>query len=153
MSVGVVWVWVWRHFLLFHVWQPVASPLLGDVSIVPQWLSRVSRAAVSRTKAHACTHACPQASTHARAHARTGTHTQTHPAALALPSENAILGALREDPAAAALVDEFFLELHVKFQPMLMYWGNSVDPNKSLADAFRLFHELRQAGWRAHSWV
>ncbi|WIA14797.1 hypothetical protein OEZ85_003281 [Tetradesmus obliquus] len=68
-------------------------------------------------------------------------------------AEYAILKVLREDPAAAALVDEFFLEYHVQFQPMLKYWGGTADPNKSLADAFKLFLELRKSGWRAHSWV
>jgi hypothetical protein len=51
-------------------------------------------------------------------------------------------------------VDEFFLEYHVNFQPMVERgWGSTVDPNKTLADAFVLFHQLRQKGWRAHSWV
>jgi hypothetical protein len=68
-------------------------------------------------------------------------------------AENAILSNLVSDPAAASLVDEFFLEYHVNFQPMLTYWADTVDPNKSLADAFRLFHSLRMKGWRAHSWV
>jgi hypothetical protein len=68
-------------------------------------------------------------------------------------AENAILSNLVNDPAAASLVDEFFLEYHVNFQPMLGWWGNTVDPNKSLADAFKLFYTLRQKGWRAHSWV
>jgi hypothetical protein len=68
-------------------------------------------------------------------------------------AENAILSNLVNDPAAASLVDEFFLEYHVNFQPMLGSWGNTVDPSKSLADAFTLFHELRKKGWRAHSWV
>jgi hypothetical protein len=81
----------------------------------------------------------------------------TAPAAAAVAiktlTENAILKNLREDPAAAVLVDEFFLEYHVNFQPMMQYWGNTVDPQKTLADAFKLFLELRQQGWRAHSWV
>jgi hypothetical protein len=69
-------------------------------------------------------------------------------------AENSILASLSGDPAASALVDEFFLEFHVNFQPMVERgWGNTVDPNKKLADAFKLFHELRQKGWRAHSWV
>ncbi|KAF6252644.1 hypothetical protein COO60DRAFT_505144 [Scenedesmus sp. NREL 46B-D3] len=68
-------------------------------------------------------------------------------------AEYAILKVLMEDPAAHALVDEFFLEFHVNFQPMLPWWGNTVDAMKSLADAFKLFLELRQQGWRAHSWV
>jgi hypothetical protein len=69
-------------------------------------------------------------------------------------AENAILSNLVSDPAAALLVDEFFLEYHVNFQPMIERgWGNTVDPNKSLADAFKLFYSLRQKGWRAHSWV
>jgi hypothetical protein len=68
-------------------------------------------------------------------------------------AENAILKNLSEDPAASALVDEFFLEYHVNFQPMLGYWAGTVDPNKTLADAFLLFLKLRQQGWRAHSWV
>ncbi|WIA23255.1 hypothetical protein OEZ85_000026 [Tetradesmus obliquus] len=68
-------------------------------------------------------------------------------------AENAILKALREDPAAASLVDEFFLEYHVNFQPMKHAWGSTLDPSKTLADAFQLFFELRQQGWRAHSWV
>uniref|UniRef100_A0A383WMU0 Uncharacterized protein n=1 Tax=Tetradesmus obliquus TaxID=3088 RepID=A0A383WMU0_TETOB len=68
-------------------------------------------------------------------------------------AENAILKSLREDAAAAVLVDEFFLEYHVNFQPMLRWWAGTEDRNKGLADAFKLFHELRQSGWRAHSWV
>lgn len=68
-------------------------------------------------------------------------------------AESSILSDLSGDPAAAALVDEFFLEYHVNFQPMMQYWAGTVDPSKSLADAFKLFHELRQKGWRAHSWV
>jgi hypothetical protein len=68
-------------------------------------------------------------------------------------AENAILSDLVNDPAAASLVDEFFLEYHVKFQPMDVWWAHTVDPTKSLADAFSLFHTLRQKGWRAHSWV
>ncbi|WIA23249.1 hypothetical protein OEZ85_000020 [Tetradesmus obliquus] len=54
-------------------------------------------------------------------------------------TELAILKELREDPAAAALVDEFFLEFHVNFQPMLRWWAGTEDPNKSLADASNCF--------------
>jgi hypothetical protein len=68
-------------------------------------------------------------------------------------AENSILSSLAGDPAASALVDEFFLEYHVNFQPMLQYWAGTVDPSKRVADAFKLFHQLRQKGWRAHSWV
>lgn len=68
-------------------------------------------------------------------------------------SETAILQALLDDPQASALVDEFFFEYHVTFGEMLRYWKSQADPAKSLADAFALFYELRQRGWRAHSWV
>jgi hypothetical protein len=68
-------------------------------------------------------------------------------------AESSILSSLVNDPAAAGLVDEFFLEYHVNFTPMVQYWGNTIDAGKNLADAFKLFHGLRQKGWRAHSWV
>jgi hypothetical protein len=59
-----------------------------------------------------------------------------------------------KDPSAHALVDEFYFEFHVNFQPMVERgWLDTDDRNKTLADAFKLFHELRQKGWRAHSWV
>lgn len=67
--------------------------------------------------------------------------------------EHAILGALKADPAAMALVDEFFFEEHVKFKEMLVHWQGSVGPDTSLASSFALFHGLRQQGLRAHSWV
>ncbi|WIA11912.1 hypothetical protein OEZ85_011996 [Tetradesmus obliquus] len=69
-------------------------------------------------------------------------------------AENSILSSLSSDAAAAALVDEFFLEYHVNFQPMVQLgWAGTVDEKKKLADAFKLFHSLRKLGWRAHSWV
>jgi hypothetical protein len=42
---------------------------------------------------------------------------------------------------------------HVKFGPMLGNWGGSIDPAKGLADSYKLFHDLRVGGMRAHSWV
>ncbi|WIA14773.1 hypothetical protein OEZ85_003257 [Tetradesmus obliquus] len=69
-------------------------------------------------------------------------------------AENSILSNLSGDTAAAALVDEFFLEYHVDFKPMIERgWKGTEDPNKKLADAFKHFQQLRQKGWRAHSWV
>jgi hypothetical protein len=68
-------------------------------------------------------------------------------------AETSILQALLADSEAAALVDEFYFEYHVNFTPMLPWWGASVDKEKGLAEAFKLFYELRQRGWRAHSWV
>jgi hypothetical protein len=44
--------------------------------------------------------------------------------------------------------------IHVNFQPMVAAgWGNTVDPGKTLADAYDMFLELRKRGVRAHSWV
>ncbi|WIA15628.1 hypothetical protein OEZ85_002255 [Tetradesmus obliquus] len=68
-------------------------------------------------------------------------------------AENAILSSLSGDATAAALVDEFFMEYHVSFAPMMPWWAGGEDPNKKLADAYKLFLQLRQQGWRAHSWV
>jgi hypothetical protein len=67
--------------------------------------------------------------------------------------EHAILTGLLQDPAALALIDEFFFEEHVNFSEMLPYWGGTVGPNSSLASSYQTFNKLRSAGVRAHSWV
>lgn len=69
------------------------------------------------------------------------------------PIEMAILQAFLQDPEAFALVDEFFFEHHVSFEPMKRYWVHTADPNTSLSGSYQLFLKLRQKGWRAHSWV
>lgn len=72
--------------------------------------------------------------------------------------EGSLMKALFEDPAALALIDEFYFEDHVKFSEMLGWWDNQYnpkqyDPSKSLADSYQQFLRLRQLGIRAHSWV
>lgn len=67
--------------------------------------------------------------------------------------EHGILNYLMADPQAFALVDEFFFEEHVKFNEMLVHWGGTVGADTSLASSYKLFHELRKRGLRAHSWV
>eukprot|EP01065_Artemidia_motanka_P015707 TRINITY_DN19431_c0_g2_i1.p1 TRINITY_DN19431_c0_g2~~TRINITY_DN19431_c0_g2_i1.p1 ORF type:complete len:398 (+),score=149.69 TRINITY_DN19431_c0_g2_i1:75-1196(+) len=58
------------------------------------------------------------------------------------------------------LVDEFFWEHHTSHNPMVwnrVGWSYQKDvidkQGMSLTDSYHLFHRLRQAGIRAHSWV
>lgn len=67
--------------------------------------------------------------------------------------EESILRAFLQDPIAFALVDEFFFEHHVDFPPMRRYWGGAINSSLKLDDSYKLFLQLRQQGWRAHSWV
>lgn len=63
--------------------------------------------------------------------------------------------ALFEDPAALALIDEFYHEDHVNFSEMMIWWdwNKQYDPDKNLADSYQQFLKLRKAGVRAHAWV
>jgi len=72
--------------------------------------------------------------------------------------EMAILRELLNDPELLELVDEFFFEYHVLFEPMNELWFHSVHPSPppttdTLADAYNVFRVLREKGIRAHSWV
>ena len=51
-----------------------------------------------------------------------------------------------------SLVDEFFFEHHVNFQPMNGYWGTQNEPEE-LPDSYEIFGSLRNVGIRAHGWV
>lgn len=50
------------------------------------------------------------------------------------------------------LIDEFFFEHHVNFQPMNPSWGTHKEVQQ-LADSYEIFKRLRQVGIRAHGWV
>jgi hypothetical protein len=68
--------------------------------------------------------------------------------------ETAVIQELLKDPDLLGLIDSFFFEYHVNFPDMVKAgWGDSVDPNSDLSDAYALFLKLRQQGVRAHSWV
>lgn len=67
--------------------------------------------------------------------------------------EGKILEQLLQDEDALKLVDEFFFEYHVCFDPMLGHWIGTFNPNKTLSDSYALFYSLRKKGLRAHSWV
>ena len=51
-----------------------------------------------------------------------------------------------------SLVDEFFFEHHVNFQPMNPYWGTG-NESMQLSDSYSIFSKLRHHGIRAHGWV
>lgn len=67
--------------------------------------------------------------------------------------ETSIFKAMLRDAELLGLIDEFVFEYHVNFAPMVPAWGQTIDPNATLADSFQLFAELRRRGMRAHSWV
>lgn len=56
------------------------------------------------------------------------------------------------DPVLHSLVDEFFFEHHVNFQPMLKYWQTNKE-TMQLSDSYEIFGALRKHGIRAHGWV
>lgn len=86
--------------------------------------------------------------------------------------EHGVASALLADPLLLELVDEvekwatpagghtdndtalqFLFEYHVRFGPLLGSWQSTIDPQATLANAYRVFLRLRQRGMRAHSWV
>ena len=59
---------------------------------------------------------------------------------------------LLASPELLSLIDDFYWEHHVTFQPMASIWAR-----KSLVatmnDSINIFAALREAGVRAHSWT
>ena len=59
-----------------------------------------------------------------------------------------------ESKELQSLIDEFFWEHHVIKSPTTAFWAeDTFDTNRTMADSFRLFSQLRHLGIRAHSWV
>lgn len=54
-------------------------------------------------------------------------------------------------PDILSRVDEMFWEHHVRFKPMTMWWGDQLA--HTMQYSIELFHQLRSAGIRVHSWV
>jgi hypothetical protein len=55
-------------------------------------------------------------------------------------------------PDILALVDEFFWEHHVDFEPMNRAW-HLAGYCRNMNDSLNMFSALRRAGIRAHSWT
>ena len=51
-----------------------------------------------------------------------------------------------------ALIDDFYWEHHVNFQPMVKYWATGRSA-RTMNDSIAMFAGLREAGVRAHSWT
>ncbi len=67
--------------------------------------------------------------------------------------EEAMVHYLLDSPELLELIDDFFWEHHVNFEPMARWWGLSQDNSRNMTDSLALFTALRRAGVRAHSWT
>jgi hypothetical protein len=67
--------------------------------------------------------------------------------------EEQIVEQLLASPELLALIDDFYWEHHVNFQPMTSLWELYPDDPKRMNHSLNLFTALRQAGVRAHSWT
>ena len=55
------------------------------------------------------------------------------------------------DSELHSLIDEFFFEHHVNFQPLNEYWRTE-NETMQLEDSYKIFRRLRDLGIRAHGW-
>ena len=67
--------------------------------------------------------------------------------------EEALVSQLLASPDLMALIDDFYWEHHVNFEPMVSIWQDGASKSKSMNDSLLLFSALRRAGVRAHSWT
>ena len=69
--------------------------------------------------------------------------------------EEALIAQILGDQRLLDRIDELYYEHHVHLSPMSMKgWKLSLTTTtQTLPDSIRLFHKLRAAGVRAHSWV
>ena len=71
----------------------------------------------------------------------------------AVQVEEALVSQLLASPDLMALIDDFYWEHHVNFEPMVSIWQDGASKSKSMNDSLLLFSALRRAGVRAHSWT
>lgn len=69
--------------------------------------------------------------------------------------ESRIVTSILNDKVLQSLIDEFYYEYHVDFQPMNLIWYSNVKAPTAdtLQDAYALFYRFREIGIRAHSWI
>jgi hypothetical protein len=65
--------------------------------------------------------------------------------------ERALVQQLLDNNSYSSIVDEFFFEHHVNAVAMHRYWGLQHDET-TMRHSYKLFHELRERGIRAHCW-
>jgi hypothetical protein len=68
------------------------------------------------------------------------------------PVEEAMVRQLLASPDLLELIDDFYWEHHVNFQPMAPMW-KMTRSSTTMNDSLAMFSALRQAGVRAHSWT
>eukprot|EP01097_Dermamoeba_algensis_P005814 TRINITY_DN3671_c0_g3_i1.p1 TRINITY_DN3671_c0_g3~~TRINITY_DN3671_c0_g3_i1.p1 ORF type:complete len:260 (-),score=59.51 TRINITY_DN3671_c0_g3_i1:108-887(-) len=68
------------------------------------------------------------------------------------PSEMALIDQMKKNTDYSSIIDEFFFEHHVAFQPLHWAWGKCHDQNSTLRTSYELFTEFRKKGIRAHGW-
>ena len=64
--------------------------------------------------------------------------------------EYSLLRQLIQSQKLQSLIDELFYEMHVTVPAMHKYWGTF--RNKTLADTYEFFTQIRELGIRMHSW-
>jgi hypothetical protein len=64
-----------------------------------------------------------------------------------------MLDTLLADDELVGLIDEFFYEDRVDFDPLSAHWNGSAHPLRSLYDSYEIFADLRIKGVRAHAFV
>jgi len=68
-------------------------------------------------------------------------------------AESSFMNQILSNNAVSSLIDEIYFEHHINFPPLVnCCWGGTIEPQSTLYTSYKLFHELRTKGIRAHGW-